>query len=100
MCPRTYDTSMLALLFSSRKFVAVSTNFCDICWLDPDFSFVIEATEDVLSANSMIFDRFLFSSGIASWNSIVVSSPLKHFGTVYFGVFSRMWVDNRVEIDS
>ena len=54
MCPGTHDTSMPALLFSLRKCVAVSTNFCDSCWLDPSFSFVIEAIEDVLSANSMI----------------------------------------------
>jgi len=46
MCHGTHDTSMLALLFSLRKCVAVSTNFCDTCWLDPGFSLVIEATED------------------------------------------------------
>jgi len=72
--PGTHNTSMLALLFLSRKSVVVSTNFWDICWLDPGFSFIIEATRGVLSANSIILDCFLFSSGIASWNSIAVSS--------------------------
>ena len=55
ICPGTHDTSVLALLFSSRKVIAASTNFY-IIWLDPGFSFIIEVIEDVLSVNSMILD--------------------------------------------
>ena len=73
MCPGTHDTSGSTLMFSSRRVVAISTNLCDICWLDPGLSFVIGATEDMLSANSTIPDRFLFFSGIACWNSIAGS---------------------------
>lgn len=74
--PLCRDTSMLALMFSSRKIVTVYTNFCDICWLDPGFSFVIEAAENVLLAKSTIPDRFLFSPSIACWNLITASNPL------------------------
>ena len=41
ICPGTHDTSMLAPVFSSRNVVAVSTNFCDICWLDPGLSLLL-----------------------------------------------------------
>jgi len=43
MCPGTHGISMLAL---SRKVVAISTNCCDIGWLDL-VSFVIDATDRV-----------------------------------------------------
>ena len=76
MCPGTHDTSIIAYLFSSRKVMAVSTNFCDICRLDPGVSFVIAVTDGVLSANRMILVCLLFVCGISCWNSIAVSNPL------------------------
>ena len=50
MCHGTHDTSMFAFVFFSGKVVAVSTNFCNFRWFNPGSSFVIEASEDVLSA--------------------------------------------------
>ena len=76
MCPGTYETSMFALRFSSRNDITVSTNLYDICWLSPGFSSVIASTEDVLSANSMIVDCLLSSSGVSCWKSTAASIPL------------------------
>ena len=75
MCPGTHDTSIIARLFSSRKVLAASTGFCDICWLDPGISFVIALTNAVLSVNCTILDHLLFASGTSCWNSIAVSKP-------------------------
>ena len=50
MCHRTHGTSMFAIVFSSGKVVAVSTDFCNFRWFDPGLSFVVEVTDDVLSA--------------------------------------------------
>jgi len=68
MCPGTDDTSMLALLVSS------STNFCDICWLDPGFSFAIEATKDVLSTNRMILAKHERACYIHQTREYIVSN--------------------------
>ena len=77
MCPGARATSICASLFLSRKCVAASTNVCDVRWLDPGFSLVIAETEDVLAANSTTLPYILFSCGVACWNAIAVSSPLK-----------------------
>lgn len=74
ICPGIHDTLIVACLLLSRKVVAVSTNFCDVCWLDPGVSFVISVTGAVLYANITILDRLLFASGISCWNSIAVSN--------------------------
>ena len=76
MCPGTHDTLIVACLFLSRKLIAVSTNFCETCWLDPGDFFVIAETEAVLSTNSTILLRFSFAPGVSCWNSIAVSKPL------------------------
>src|SRR5258706_11998677 len=76
MCPGTHDTSIIALLFLSRKLIAVSTSFCEVCWLNPGVSFVIAVTDAMLSANSTILVRLLFTPGISCWTLIAVSSPL------------------------
>ena len=65
----THDTSIVARLFLSRKLIAVSTNFCETCWLDPGDSFIIAETEAVLSANSTILLHFSFAPGVSCWNS-------------------------------
>src|SRR5258706_4157996 len=90
MCPGTHNTSMLALLFSSRKVVAVSA--IDICWLGPGSSFVIASFEDVSSASNTIFDYFLshFSRFLLELDRCFQAPQQhQHFGVVYFGEFSH-----------
>jgi len=82
MCPGTHATSMLALLFLSRKCGAVSTNldFCDIRWLDLGFLFVIEATEDMLSACCLRTGLFLPALYSRPASGVAVPSPLNSVG--------------------
>ena len=63
MCPGTHDTSIVARLFVSRNLMAVSTNLCEVSWLDPGASFIIAVTDAVLSANRTILVHLLFTSG-------------------------------------